>query len=658
MNQLPNGDKYEGNIINGKGKFYFKNGDRYEGDFLRDMIHGKGIFYYKNGDRYEGDFRRNIRYGKGILYYNNGDRYEGDFNGSMRHGILYYKNGDRYEGYFSDGLKWNGKYYYKNGDRYEGDFLRDMRHGKGILYYNNGDRYEGDFLNSLRDGKGILYYNNGDRYEGEFFRDMRHGKGIFTFSDGRTLEGLWERDSFVKNQTIFYQNKLSLSRYVDRYEDDLKNRTIKDGKVILYYNNGDRYKGEFFKNMRHGKGIFTFSDGRTLDGLWESDSFVKNQTIYQNKLPLSRYVVNQQKSKTCWIYAYLRIIMNLIKKYVVFSENTCPEYTNSFLTTFFDNPALYKTLPCSEAAKREFILFCYFYYILIKNNKIINNQTLAIHNLVNSLFNKRESYHFLNKELTILKDEVMSEFFKKINPTSYFFIKKIDPHQLTNILDQGLYIYIGIDYSLFRSAPKGEEEMVQYFLDKTTSTSTHAMVIREYRYSEKLKQPVFIMVNSHGLRNQFFYVPFTFLLKNTDNIQLRYLSHIYLEENTICPNGKEPHPRYETNPKKCLMKCKPGQERNVETMKCVKNKQKSSTKVKKSSTKVKKASPKVKKASPKVKKSSPKSSPKASPKVSPKASPKKRQLCTCKGIIKSGLRKGEQCGKPCKQGEYCGFHKN
>jgi hypothetical protein len=47
----------------------------------------------------------------------------------------------------------------------------------------------------------------------------------------------------------------------------------------------------------------------------------------------------------------------------------------------------------------------------------------------------------------------------------------------------------------------------------------------------------------------------------------------------------------------------------------------------------------------------------ASPKpASPKPASAK-QICVCKAILKSGVRKNEMCGKPCKQGEYCGIHK-
>ena len=42
-------------------------------------MEGKGIYYYKNGDRYEGDVKNGKREGKGILYFKNGDREMGDY---------------------------------------------------------------------------------------------------------------------------------------------------------------------------------------------------------------------------------------------------------------------------------------------------------------------------------------------------------------------------------------------------------------------------------------------------------------------------------------------------------------------------------------------------------------------------------------------------
>ena len=36
---------------------------------------------------------------------------------------------------------------------------------------------------------------------------------------------------------------------------------IREGKGIMYYNNGDRYEGEWKNDDTHGKGIYYYSNG-------------------------------------------------------------------------------------------------------------------------------------------------------------------------------------------------------------------------------------------------------------------------------------------------------------------------------------------------------------------------------------------------------------
>ena len=78
-----NGDKYEGEILNGllngKGKYTWANGDVYEGDFSNNLMHGKGKFIYINGNVYEGDFAKGKYEGHGKLTYASGKVEEGNF---------------------------------------------------------------------------------------------------------------------------------------------------------------------------------------------------------------------------------------------------------------------------------------------------------------------------------------------------------------------------------------------------------------------------------------------------------------------------------------------------------------------------------------------------------------------------------------------------
>ena len=102
---LPDGAKYEGEVVNGKPN-------------------GKGVAVYppqgeRTGDRYEGDWVDGRFHGKGTLTWHGGS-YEGDFVDGKPHG----------RGTLSD-----------EGWYYEGDFLRGYFHGKGTLEADDGRHY-------------------------------------------------------------------------------------------------------------------------------------------------------------------------------------------------------------------------------------------------------------------------------------------------------------------------------------------------------------------------------------------------------------------------------------------------------------------------------------------------------------------------------------
>lgn len=39
----------------------------------------------------------------------------------------------------------------------------------------------------------------------------------------------------------------------------------------FFYKNNDRYEGEFQNDKKHGKGKYTYFDGKVVEGVWEND---------------------------------------------------------------------------------------------------------------------------------------------------------------------------------------------------------------------------------------------------------------------------------------------------------------------------------------------------------------------------------------------------
>lgn len=106
--EYPNGNKYEGEVLdgkkNGKGTFFFVNGDRYVGDFENDLREGQGTYFYREGHRYEGGFKAGRRNGRGVYRFINGDVFRGMFSNDKRNGpgVYSYADGSRVEGEWRD----------------------------------------------------------------------------------------------------------------------------------------------------------------------------------------------------------------------------------------------------------------------------------------------------------------------------------------------------------------------------------------------------------------------------------------------------------------------------------------------------------------------------------------------------------------------------
>ena len=147
-----------------------------------------------------------------------------------------------------------GNLYYENGEYYKGQFKNGLRDGKGIQYYkNNKIKYEGDFSEDKYHGEGNLYYKNAEYYKGQFKNGIKHGKGT----------DYYKKDKKQKNSNIKYNGYYKNDKY--------------DGNGILYYENGEYYKGEFKDNYFDGRGYECLSDG----SLRYNGYFVKN--IYEGK---------------------------------------------------------------------------------------------------------------------------------------------------------------------------------------------------------------------------------------------------------------------------------------------------------------------------------------------------------------------------------------
>jgi|LauGreDrversion4_2_1035121.scaffolds.fasta_scaffold139958_4 hypothetical protein len=52
----------------GQGIKLYPNGDRYEGEFVNGQRHGPGTYFFKNGDVYDGNWFAGAEGGKGVIH--------------------------------------------------------------------------------------------------------------------------------------------------------------------------------------------------------------------------------------------------------------------------------------------------------------------------------------------------------------------------------------------------------------------------------------------------------------------------------------------------------------------------------------------------------------------------------------------------------------
>jgi hypothetical protein len=180
------------------------------------------ILSYTNGDKYEGEVINGIREGYGTYYYHNGDKYEGWWQNNKKHGMgtLFYKDGNLYIGQWKNSEKeGTGSFYYRNGEKYYGTFKSGKKNGRGFLISGDGNKYFGYFKENKKDGLGFICYIKNNKISKENWKEgiLIDSKNISSKSESNNLE-LQKLicnkdfdisfDNYMDDQIKFHQNQL------------------------------------------------------------------------------------------------------------------------------------------------------------------------------------------------------------------------------------------------------------------------------------------------------------------------------------------------------------------------------------------------------------------------------------------------------------------
>ncbi len=125
-----------------------------------------------------------------------------------------------------------------------------------------GGCFEGD----CSDGFGkMINPKTEEKYEGEWRNGKRDGRGVEFYADGeKKYVGNFKNGKYEGNGTFFYKNG---DKYVGKY----KNGSMNDDKGYFIFNNNIRLVARVENNIKHGKAMRIYPDGRREDTFFVND---------------------------------------------------------------------------------------------------------------------------------------------------------------------------------------------------------------------------------------------------------------------------------------------------------------------------------------------------------------------------------------------------
>jgi hypothetical protein len=153
---------------------------------------------------------------------------------------------------------------------FQGECEGGLPQGKGTMTVDDGPiraQYTGAFRNGQRSGHGRFVLNRSgmggtyeaiSHYNGEWLNDLHHGQGNYqdaATSDSYTGEWVAGKRHGAANCVAIEYGK---SHYCGAFSGDMKH-----GRGVLKFSDGRKYEGDFASDEFHGQGTLTLADGAT-----------------------------------------------------------------------------------------------------------------------------------------------------------------------------------------------------------------------------------------------------------------------------------------------------------------------------------------------------------------------------------------------------------
>ena len=154
-----------------------------------------------------------------------------------------------------------------------GDFLEDRQYNEKIPEQIQNFITENKFSspNNLNINENIylirpLLLNNGNIYKGNWNENIqKHGYGEYYIEkEKKFIEGIWYNDRITYGR-IFYSNNDLYEGFIDNF--------LPNGKGIIIFSSGNKYKGDFKEGKREGTGKYIFSDKTIYNGKFKNNKF-------------------------------------------------------------------------------------------------------------------------------------------------------------------------------------------------------------------------------------------------------------------------------------------------------------------------------------------------------------------------------------------------
>mmetsp|Transcript_60859 Transcript_60859/g.113816 ORF Transcript_60859/g.113816 Transcript_60859/m.113816 type:complete len:392 (-) Transcript_60859:114-1289(-) len=202
--------------------------------------------------------------------FHSGAVYTGQWCGNHRHGFgsQLWPDGAQYEGCWSNssasGL---GRFKFSDGSVYVGHWRGNRFHGLGAHYLADGTSYHGQWVHGSRDGVGVeICPVKADQpaatYWGDFCRGQKDGLGVCEW-DNSQFAGQW-RAGLISGHGVLTSDccrRIYRGQWL---------HAKKHGRGVYTWPDGREHRGQYQLDAASGFGKFSWPDGKEYFGFWQN----------------------------------------------------------------------------------------------------------------------------------------------------------------------------------------------------------------------------------------------------------------------------------------------------------------------------------------------------------------------------------------------------